>query len=622
MKYLYDIKNYKSKSLRIDGFGKPARIGLFTPSPMRVVSHDVFQYYKENKQLPDEFVSEVKEFWEIAKLQNPNRDLYIGRGFYVPGVEYPPGPRTAGINDFNVYIKEIPKFYKFVIDSKFDIEGSEIELILHPFIHPYKPPLQDSPEVPFPGGAVTPSKNDNNHAIIEAIWGHDEAIQTLPHDTYIVDYKKMIIIEKRIQKKESSLKAVEGNKYIEVDIPPSHQGIQCLNDLQILQIAQDFQKVEKEYGNHRIEFILQEEGIVYRECTKFKHEPDLQISANVKGVVKVIKTLNDVSNYENSESNIVYIHSSVIKDRNMDILTTLAIQNKSQLIVLYPGTVTTSHAATIFRELGHVLVHVGNEVYKNNEEVEIKLKDGELVAQKTEDLKELAVVEFKDLDTINPVKIGSKAYRLFELKKFGFVVPAIVVISTDIFRKMRKNSQICKYISDIDSLIDIELIKEKCEYLKGSIKNYVFPKSVEKKIMKSIKKMRQGLFSVRSSANCEDSNNSSFAGQFDSILNVDTDNVLNSIKQVWASTFNLNSVLYAKNKGIDIMSIEMAVIVQEMIHAQKAGVVFSKNPINNKFDEIIIDATNGLGDKIVDGLVDSDRVIINSDSERLLKEKG
>lgn len=136
----------------------------------------------------------------------------------------------------------------------------------------------------------------------------------------------------------------------------------------------------------------------------------------------------------------------------------------------------------------------------------------------------------------------------------------------------------------------------KAAALNGSLKNQL---KTEIENVFSDKK----LYAVRSSAIDEDSASDSFAGVHDSFLNVNKKDILYYIEKVYESAFTERAVAYRKTKGIsaELENISVAVVIQEMIDADFAGVINTINPVTDNPDEIVISVTRGLGDKIVDG---------------------
>lgn len=189
--------------------------------------------------------------------------------------------------------------------------------------------------------------------------------------------------------------------------------------------------------------------------------------------------------------------------------------------------------------------------------------------------------------------IGGKAGNLYRLQELGLNVPRFIVIPQEVLHdsipESIRNSDpeiIRKFIRDIH--ISQEEIEE---LLKG------FPS--------------KGYYAVRSSAIDEDGAAFSFAGQFESHLYVTRADLAEKIKSVWCSAFSERVLLYRKTNHLD-NNFGLAVIVQEMIDSEVAGVAFGINPVNGKNDEKVISAVYGLGEGLVSGLLDSDNYILKN----------
>jgi len=201
---------------------------------------------------------------------------------------------------------------------------------------------------------------------------------------------------------------------------------------------------------------------------------------------------------------------------------------------------------------------------------------------------------------------GGKATNLAKLEKAMMPVPHWFCLSTKCFEEY------CQKIKTTN--LDHAQIEAQFLALEFSPE---FSQFLEQKI----KQMKQtgSTFAVRSSAVGEDSSDNSFAGQFSSYLYQESlEQITSSIKRCWASAFNDRAIAYLKDKNLEQQPIKMAVIIQEMINAEKAGVAFSRNPINPlKRDEMIISAVYGAGEGLVSGELDADTYYLN----RRIEEK-
>jgi len=166
--------------------------------------------------------------------------------------------------------------------------------------------------------------------------------------------------------------------------------------------------------------------------------------------------------------------------------------------------------------------------------------------------------------------IGGKAFGLQKLIKNNFKVPDFFVISTDVF----ENLEINKMTSE--SVLSLE-----------------FSQDFKEEILQKFKNLKTQKVSVRSSATNEDGENKSFAGQFDTFLNVEEENLLESIKKCWIS---LLSTPNCENQ-------KMAVIIQKMIEADFSGVIFTQNPVTKDKNSLICEVVFGYGELLVSGSV-------------------
>ncbi len=125
---------------------------------------------------------------------------------------------------------------------------------------------------------------------------------------------------------------------------------------------------------------------------------------------------------------------------------------------------------------------------------------------------------------------------------------------------------------------------------------------------------------VRSSATAEDLPEASFAGQQESYLNVSgIQDVLAAVKNCWASLWTARAIAYRRKNNIDQNTVALAVVVQEMVAAEAAGILFTMNPLNGHSDEMVINAAWGLGEAIVGGRVSPDTIVADKATGKVKK---
>jgi len=141
--------------------------------------------------------------------------------------------------------------------------------------------------------------------------------------------------------------------------------------------------------------------------------------------------------------------------------------------------------------------------------------------------------------------------------------------------------------------------------------------NVKKEIIAKFKKLNTSV-SVRSSATSEDAKNLSFAGQFDTYLNINSeDKLLTSIEKCWRSLHSDRAREYSKENSISDR--KMAIIIQKMVDADFAGVIFTVDPIDKK--NILIELVKGLANKLVSGEITPSSYLISRDSLKIVKKK-
>lgn len=232
-------------------------------------------------------------------------------------------------------------------------------------------------------------------------------------------------------------------------------------------------------------------------------------------------------------------------------------------------------------------------------------------------IKLLHEVSLKDKEVV-----GGKGASLGEMcKSQQIFVPEGFVITVNAFEtflnESKLKSKIKSVLSDAD-LINMESIKEASKLIMQDIQTEDMPKSLLTEINVSFKNLEMEYVAVRSSAISEDSAETSWAGELESFLNTSEINLLDNIKRCWASLFSPRALIYQMNNKIDIQQMEIAVVIQKMVQSDISGICFTANPVNRNFDELIIEASYGLGEAIVSGSLTPDMYLVKKSSRRIL----
>ena len=144
------------------------------------------------------------------------------------------------------------------------------------------------------------------------------------------------------------------------------------------------------------------------------------------------------------------------------------------------------------------------------------------------------------------------------------------------------------------------------------------PDAMAKEITTAAADLGAGPFAVRSSATAEDLEGASFAGQQDTYLNIGSDQLLDAVRRCWASLWTARAMAYRARLDIAPAEVALAVVVQQMVPADAAGVMFTANPTNGRRGETVVSAAWGLGESVVSGAVTTDDVVVDPAARRVL----
>ena len=198
---------------------------------------------------------------------------------------------------------------------------------------------------------------------------------------------------------------------------------------------------------------------------------------------------------------------------------------------------------------------------------------------------------------------GGKGANLGELIAAGFAVPDGYVLTTSAYRAAARAAK-----------VDTSKPGEAAERLRDA----AVPRAVATAATKAYESLGSGRVAVRSSATAEDLPGASFAGQQDTFLDIDgPEALLDAVRRCWASLWNDRAVTYRADHGIDDDGVALAVVVQRMVDASAAGVLFTADPITGRRRTAVIDAARGLGDAVVSGAVDPDHYVVDPGSGRI-----
>src|SRR3989442_8528309 len=222
------------------------------------------------------------------------------------------------------------------------------------------------------------------------------------------------------------------------------------------------------------------------------------------------------------------------------------------------------------------------------------------------------VLGLGEIDRTQVAVVGGKGAHLGALSRIeGIRVPAGFCVTTDAFRRiMAEAPSIDDRLDRLSRLNrdDREAIRTRSAEIRRTIEGIAIPGDLAAAITRALARLGgQAAYAVRSSATAEDLPAASSAGQQDTYLNVvGPAAILQHVSRCWASLFTERAVTYRLRNGFDHRKVQMAVVVQQMVFPEVAGVLFTADPVTSNRKVASVEATFGLGEALVSGLVNAD----------------
>jgi phosphohistidine swiveling domain-containing protein len=227
-------------------------------------------------------------------------------------------------------------------------------------------------------------------------------------------------------------------------------------------------------------------------------------------------------------------------------------------------------------------------------------------------------LEFGEAGADDVSNVGGKGVNLSRLAKAHFPVPPGFLITTNAYSEFIAANDLSRTIELLLGRIDFSSA-DQLEAITADIRALItsapMPAAVAREIISAYEKLGTDLFvAVRSSGTAEDLAFASFAGQHDTYLDIRGANVLLvAVQRCWASLWTARAVSYRQRGGFRHTAVCIAVVVQVMIESDVSGVMFTANPMTARVDEYIVNASWGLGEAIVSGIVTPDLFVLSRD---------
>lgn len=233
---------------------------------------------------------------------------------------------------------------------------------------------------------------------------------------------------------------------------------------------------------------------------------------------------------------------------------------------------------------------------------------------------------FNEIDKHDIPIVGGKGANLGELTQKGLNVPPGYCINAEAYLHFVDHTELDEVIKALMYGLNEE-DSDQLQYVSNEIQKRInnsdIPKDLVDEIKRSYKEFSEKIdlldpeVAVRSSATAEDLPEASFAGQQDTYLHINgEEELINHIRKCWASLWTSRAIYYRVKQNFNHFDVALAVVVQKMVDSKKSGVMFTANPINNNKEEIMINASWGLGEAVVSGIVSPDEYIIDKKTRK------
>ena len=228
-----------------------------------------------------------------------------------------------------------------------------------------------------------------------------------------------------------------------------------------------------------------------------------------------------------------------------------------------------------------------------------------------------------DAEALSLADAGGKAANLSRLIQAGLPVPPGFVIGTAAYRHFVAANELQAEVERLNQLGDDPAAYENAsQQIRDLFAAGTIPEELAAAIGRAATEFGDRPLAVRSSATAEDLPEASFAGQQESYLNVVGRNaLLDAVRRCWSSLWTARAMAYRRGQGISPDGVSLAVVVQEMVPAESAGVLFTVNPLTGNQDEMLVNATWGLGESLVAGRVNPDSLVLDKVSGEIIESE-
>src|SRR5712692_7192633 len=237
------------------------------------------------------------------------------------------------------------------------------------------------------------------------------------------------------------------------------------------------------------------------------------------------------------------------------------------------------------------------------------------------------VLPFAAIDRSSVAVAGGKAANLGELTQAGFPVPPGFCVTTEAYALVAEGAGLEPMLAELAAARadDTMHLAAGAAAARARLLAAPMPERVAEAIRKAYGELEHDEpvpVAVRSSATAEDLPFASFAGQQETYLNIiGIEALLDAVRRCWASLWTERAVRYRDHLGIDQRSVRLAVVVQRMVEAAVAGVLFTANPLTGKRRQAVIEANPGLGEAVVSGATNPDHFVVTTSTGEIVERR-
>jgi phosphohistidine swiveling domain-containing protein len=221
------------------------------------------------------------------------------------------------------------------------------------------------------------------------------------------------------------------------------------------------------------------------------------------------------------------------------------------------------------------------------------------------------ILSFSDISATDLPLVGGKGANLGEMTHAGFPIPGGFCLTTAAFQQFMDASPDSESIyKQLDTITtkDVETVRRVGEHIRQTLLDVPMPDDIAEAVKQAWQATgTEHAYAVRSSATAEDLPDASFAGQQDTYLNIIGEaSLLDAIRRCWVSLFTDRAILYRAQNNFSHRAVQLSVVVQQMIMSETSGTLFTADPLTGQRHTLTIDASFGLGEALVGGLVSPD----------------